>query len=107
VDRCDFRENVSVVLRKGGHSQCVRIGFHVAPDDDLGAFEKQTATHGIKTQHKTNPEPSIAEMVTFEDPKGTVMEVFKRAEFGVQAERYYRGLPDSLMDANEWPIERH
>jgi hypothetical protein len=46
-------------------------------------------------------------MVTFEDPKGTVMEVIKRAEFGVQAERYYRGLPDSLMDANEWPIERH
>jgi hypothetical protein len=77
VDRCDLRENVSVVLRKGGHSQCVRIGFHVAPDDDLGAFEKQTATHGIKTQHKTNPEPSIAEMVTFEDPKGTVMEVFQ------------------------------
>jgi hypothetical protein len=53
------------------------------------------------------PEASIAEMVTFEDPKGTVMEVIKRAEFGVQAERYYRGLPDSLMDANEWPIERH
>src|SRR5256885_1012607 len=73
----------SVVLRKGGSGRgaCVRLGFQLGPDDDIGAFEKQTAAHGIKTQRKTNPEPSIADMVTFEDPKGTVMEVFKRGEF--------------------------
>ena len=71
----------SVVLRKGAQSQCVRLGFQLGPDDDLGAFEKQTAAHGIKTARKKDPEPSIAEMVTFEDPKGTVMEVFKRADF--------------------------
>jgi len=70
----------SVVLRKGDHSSCVRIGFQVGPDDDLAAFEKQTAAHGIKTERKSNPEPTIAEMVTFEDPKGTMMEVFKRAD---------------------------
>ena len=50
-------------------------------DDDLAAFEKQTAAHGIKTQRKSNPEPSVAEMVSFDDPKGTVMEVFKRGDF--------------------------
>jgi catechol 2,3-dioxygenase-like lactoylglutathione lyase family enzyme len=71
----------SVVLRKGDHAKCVRLGFQLGPDDDLGAFEKQTAAHGIKTQRKTSPEPSIGEMVSFEDPKGTVMEVFKRGEF--------------------------
>ena len=71
----------SVVLRQGAHSRCVRLGFQLGTDDDLGAFEKQTAAHGIKIQRKNDPEPSIAEMVTFEDPKGTVMEVFKRSEF--------------------------
>jgi catechol 2,3-dioxygenase-like lactoylglutathione lyase family enzyme len=71
----------SVVLRKGDHSKCVRLGFQLGPDDDLGAFEKQTAAHGIKTERKTSPEPSVAEMVSFNDPKGTVMEVFKRGEF--------------------------
>jgi catechol 2,3-dioxygenase-like lactoylglutathione lyase family enzyme len=40
----------SVVLRKGDHSQCVRLGFQVGLNDDLSAFEKQTAAHGIKTQ---------------------------------------------------------
>src|SRR5262252_8410566 len=70
----------SVVLRKGDHAKCVRIGFQIGLDDDLGAFDKQVAAHGIKKQRKADPEPSIGEMVTFEDPKGTVIEVFKRAD---------------------------
>jgi catechol 2,3-dioxygenase-like lactoylglutathione lyase family enzyme len=74
----------SVVLRQGGQAKCVRIGFQIGPDDDLGAFEKQTQAHGIKTQRKKDPDPSITDMVTFEDPKGTAMEVFKRGEFSGQ-----------------------
>jgi catechol 2,3-dioxygenase-like lactoylglutathione lyase family enzyme len=74
----------SVVLRQGGSSgnkgQCARLGFQVGLDDDLGEFEKQIKAQGIKTERKSNPEPFIAEMVSFEDPKGTVMEVFKRAD---------------------------
>ena len=34
----------------------------------------------MKTVRKKDPEPTIADMVAFEDPKGTVMEVFKRPE---------------------------
>jgi catechol 2,3-dioxygenase-like lactoylglutathione lyase family enzyme len=74
----------SVVLRQGGQAKCVRLGFQVGPDDDLNDFEKQTAAHGIKTQRRKDPDPTIADMVTFEDPKGTAMEVFKRGEFAGQ-----------------------
>jgi catechol 2,3-dioxygenase-like lactoylglutathione lyase family enzyme len=74
----------SVVLRKGEHSRCTRLGFQVGPDDDVGAFAKQTEAHGVKVTRKNDPEPTIAEMITFEDPKGTVMEVFKRGEFSGQ-----------------------
>jgi len=74
----------SVVLRKGEQTKCARLGFQIGADDDLGAFEKQTAGHGIKTMRKNDSEPTIAEMTTFEDPKGTVMEVFKRGEFSGQ-----------------------
>ena len=70
----------SVVLRKGGAAQCVRLGFQIGPDDDLGEFEKQTGAHGIKTRRLKDPEPTISDMVAFEDPKGTAMEVFKRPE---------------------------
>lgn len=74
----------SVVLRKGDQARCLRIGFEIGLDDDLGAFEKQVQAHGIKTERKTDPEPTISDAVTFEDPKGTIMQVFKRGEFGGQ-----------------------
>jgi catechol 2,3-dioxygenase-like lactoylglutathione lyase family enzyme len=70
----------SVVLRRGGAAQCVRLGFQVGADDDLDAFDKQTAAHGIKTHRLKDPEPTVSDMVAFEDPKGTLMEVFKRPE---------------------------
>ena len=74
----------SVVLRRGSQAQCVRIGFEIGPDDDLEGFERQVQSHGVKTQRKKDPEPTIADVLTFEDPKGTVMEVFKRGEFAGQ-----------------------
>ena len=74
----------SVVLRKSDQARCVRIGFQIGPDDDLGDFEKQVQSKGIKTQRRKDPEPTISEAVTFEDPKGTIMEVFKRGEFSGQ-----------------------
>ena len=74
----------SVVLRNGDQAQCTRIGFQIGPDDDLDAFEKQVQQQGIKTERRRDPEPSISDMVVFQDPKGTVMEVFKRGEFSGQ-----------------------
>ena len=53
----------SVVLRKGPHAKCVRLGFQIAPEDDLGAFEKQVQGHGIKTQRQKDAEPTISDML--------------------------------------------
>src|SRR5260370_34392951 len=73
-------EHHSVILRAGSHPRCTRIGFQLSPDDDLDAFEKQTAAHGLHDSRKKDPEPTIDDMVSFEDPKGTGMEVFRRHE---------------------------
>lgn len=74
----------SVVLRSGAQAQCSAIGLQIAPTADLDDFEKQLAAHGIKTERKKDPNPSIAEMVSFADPKGTIMEVFRRSDFSHQ-----------------------
>jgi len=74
----------SVVLKRGSQAQCIRIGFALGTDDDLGEFERQVQAHGIKTQRKKDSDPTISDLVTFEDPKGTVMEVFKRDAFSGQ-----------------------
>ena len=71
----------SVVLRKGDKPQCTRVGFQIAPNEDLGEFEKQTKAQGMKVTRKKDPEPSISDMLSFEDPKGTAIEVFKRDDF--------------------------
>jgi catechol 2,3-dioxygenase-like lactoylglutathione lyase family enzyme len=74
----------AVVLRNGAQAQCVRVGFELGPDDDLDGFERQVQGQGVKTQRKKDPDPSITDMLTFEDPKGTAMEVFKRTAFSGQ-----------------------
>jgi catechol 2,3-dioxygenase-like lactoylglutathione lyase family enzyme len=72
------------VVRRGATTQCVGIGFQIGPDDDLDGFERQVQGHGIKTLRKRDPDPSISDLLSFEDPKGTLIEVFKRQAFAAQ-----------------------
>ena len=74
----------AVVLRKGSQAQCTRVGFQIPPSADLDEFQKQVANHGIATERRKHAEPSISDMLVFKDPKGTVMEVFKRDDFSHQ-----------------------
>src|ERR1700761_764912 len=74
----------AVVLRQGQQPQCARVGFQIAQDADLNDFERQVQAQGVQTQRKRDPEPSISDMVSFVDPKGTLMEVFKRDAFAPQ-----------------------
>jgi len=75
----------SIVLHKGPAPKCVRLGFQISPNDELGEFERQLAEAGIKTERKRDAEPSIADMVCFEDPKGTILEVFNNHSASGQA----------------------
>jgi catechol-2,3-dioxygenase len=74
----------SVVLREGPAAQCVCLGFQIGADDDLDAFERQIAALGVKTARKRDPEPNVSDAIVLEDPKGTVLEVFKRPDFSPQ-----------------------
>jgi catechol 2,3-dioxygenase-like lactoylglutathione lyase family enzyme len=70
----------AVVLRKGSEPRCTRLAFQTAPDADLAEFKKQVEAHGIKVAARSDAEPTIPEMLTFEDTKGTIMEVFRERE---------------------------
>jgi catechol 2,3-dioxygenase-like lactoylglutathione lyase family enzyme len=74
----------SIVLRKGAPAQCTRVGLQIPDAADLDAFESQVKGRGIVTERRKDPEPSIKDMLVFADPKGTVMEVFKREAFSHQ-----------------------
>jgi catechol 2,3-dioxygenase-like lactoylglutathione lyase family enzyme len=66
----------SVVLRRGGAAACKRLSFQIAPGTDLAEFERQLSAHGVKSERRSNPAPSIKEFVSFDDPKGTGIDVF-------------------------------
>src|ERR1700679_1606090 len=49
----------SVVLRRGAQAQCARLGFQIAPDADLGDFERQVSAPGIRNERRP-PRPPAA-----------------------------------------------
>ena len=63
--------------------QCTRVGFHNRGPYYLTSneFEKQTQAQARGTARKKDPEPSISDMLVFEDPRGTTIEVFKCDDF--------------------------
>jgi catechol 2,3-dioxygenase-like lactoylglutathione lyase family enzyme len=74
----------SVVLCQGPAARCMRLGFQIGPGEDLDAFERQIAALGLKTARRRDPAPGVSDAIVLEDPKGTVLEVFKRPELSGQ-----------------------
>lgn len=66
----------AVVLEKGDTARCTRLGFQVAPETDLKAVAKDLADEGIRSDLRNSSTPGTGTMLTFEDPKGTTLEIF-------------------------------
>lgn len=69
----------SVILEEGD-AACTSIGFQIGAEDDLDALEKHVQSFGIKTARMTDAQPTISDMLVFEDFKGTRMEVFREPD---------------------------
>lgn len=70
-------EHHSIVLTQGSVARCTRLGFQIGPEADLDAFAKGVEAHGVSVERRHDAEPSIAELASFLDAKGTVIEVFR------------------------------
>jgi len=66
----------AVVLERGDNARCTRLGFQVAPDTDLKDVAKELAKEGIKSELRNSSTPGCGSILTFEDPKGTTLEIF-------------------------------
>jgi len=70
----------TVVLQRGDAARCVALGFQLAPGTDLNEYSKQVAQQGVQVHHSHDSQPNIPGIVTFEDPKGTRIEIFADRE---------------------------
>jgi catechol 2,3-dioxygenase-like lactoylglutathione lyase family enzyme len=68
--------DLAVQLNKGDHARCACIAFQVAPDTEFDAIRRGIEGEGLRCEVRNDPAPGILKMIAFEDPKGTVCEVF-------------------------------
>jgi catechol 2,3-dioxygenase-like lactoylglutathione lyase family enzyme len=69
-----------VQLEQGSQSRCARISFQVAPETEFDSIRRGLERQGVHGQTRNDPCPGISRMMTFEDPKGTLLELFTTAE---------------------------
>ena len=66
----------SVVLESGSEARCTRLGFCVA-EGELEDMAKQVEAAGVKVERASDAQPGVPVQISFEDPKGTRLEVFE------------------------------
>jgi len=72
---------LAIVLEKGARQACTRLAFEVARDLDAGELTRRLAGLGLKAEPCRDALPGVARLVTFADPKGTIIELFSEWSF--------------------------
>jgi catechol 2,3-dioxygenase-like lactoylglutathione lyase family enzyme len=65
-----------VTLATGGQARCARLAFQVARETDFAEIKKGIEAEGLRGQSQNDSAPGIPQTLSFEDPKGTVCELF-------------------------------
>jgi len=71
----------AIELVRGEASALKRLSFQIAPGSDLGDVVKALQKDGFTCERRKGVSPGIAEAVTFEDPKGTPIDLFAEYQF--------------------------
>ena len=68
---------LAIELRKGAHSRCAKLSFEVAPDAEFGGLRRELQKHGVASEERNDAVPGLPKVLSFEDPKGTSIELFR------------------------------
>lgn len=68
-----------VQLERGDHARCSRLAFQVAPATEFEDIRRGLEAEGVRCEARNDTSPGIPQVMTFEDPKGTVIEVFAKS----------------------------
>lgn len=58
-----------------------RLAFQVAPDSDLGELAAKLRSLGVASEMRRDVSPGVAQAIAFDDPKGTLIEIFSDYQF--------------------------
>ena len=71
----------AIELVRGEAGALQRLSFQIAPGSDLGEVAKELQKDGFKCERRKGVSPGIGDAVTFEDPKGTPIDLFAEYQF--------------------------
>jgi catechol-2,3-dioxygenase len=71
----------AIELVRGEPNQLKRLSFQIAPGSDLKEVAKTLRNDGIKCELRQGISPGVSHAVTFEDPKGTLIDLYAKYNF--------------------------
>jgi catechol 2,3-dioxygenase-like lactoylglutathione lyase family enzyme len=66
-----------VQVNKADAERCTKLSFEVAPNADFGALARELDKDGIKSELRNDSIPGMGPVLSFDDCKGTTIELFK------------------------------
>lgn len=72
---------LTVSLQQSGRADCTRLSLEIPTDTDFAAITKFLNREGIKCQMRSDPFPGTTEVLTFADPNGIEIDLFKNWDF--------------------------
>lgn len=71
----------AIVLEQGDKTGLPRLAFQLEPNSDLDELAAAVESRGLKVGRRSGITPGVADAVTLEDPKGTLLEIFSDYDF--------------------------
>lgn len=68
---------LAVELQQGGEARCRKLSFEVAANSDFADLKKALQQHGIASEERNDSVPGLPKVLSFQDPKGTTIELFR------------------------------
>ena len=69
---------LAIELQEGAQARCSKLSFEVAPNADFADLQKNLSGHGVKSELRSDSVPGQPRVLTFQDPKGTTIELFNQ-----------------------------
>ena len=68
---------LTIQLNKADRAHCIKLSFEVAPGSDFCDLARELAKDGVRSELRNDSIPGIGQVLSFQDDKGTTIELFK------------------------------
>lgn len=72
---------LAIELHQGTETRCSKLSFEVSPNADFAGLRRELQTHGIAAEERNDSVPGLPKVLSFNDPKGTAIELFREWDY--------------------------